>query len=1084
MADHIGTQLFADHSLQTASRLEFKADAEGKLTTSLRAPFGIDRFVEVVRNRFSAEQKRANRAGFDAYIEAMKQVNQEIGLKLGEELHSVRDSGKPLSMRAVQRVLADQHHGDMLSKLKTQAMSTISTIKVHGENWPNAVPESQFKALRQALEVMQLHLSGTADTQAKIALSSLTHELDKLTGNISHEWIVPEAKLSKRGQANVQVYHCKLNRMVEAPVTNAQWRDMLKAHKLLQEGKEPRNAKTVKATALAVIAATGQKSGLRFLESAPLPALVDLARQIGLGIYTEVDVLHQIQHDMDSKLLDPESLKLLHDFNLSSPIERSKVVLAPDQPQVAGLKASDAKRSTGAESDDPAVKETPKEIRNLRGLFAECLSPTDPSKIETQSPELRAKQACIDNAAALLPLIALHNADEGLRNESIADLAQDSQIPDPVLQALLELVKGQWAIDLAKDGSSGEAEKLRLIESALNDIPVDAFKTLSQATDQSLAEFKAPVRLAFELLSEGFEGIPGNLANFLSQAFRSYFEHQSPLDQRTMLASYMRRSVPESTEVMKLAALVAGGGPYMIKMLQLVGDNVKGEHEKAMKEALAFVKSGLPPIAPSIRDAMLLGIVKDSHGKITALKDVRSLGAASVGETFLANVEKSDGSSEMVVVKLLRPGIAERAGRERQFMDAVAEKLPGMQGTFAGIADQIEAEMDLRSEAANVRLGEVYDHRGESYVQSMKLSATVPAKSNYMMIERAPGSTLAHYIEHLERHSDRTPIHPYVLATRMGLMMNALAEKWVEEAIFGTGFYHGDLHAGNIMFKADEGDNQGTLTVIDFGNSKVLGEIERRSVFRMMCTAHLKSPVAFCKDFEAILSPEGRLQMTDEKRREFLAKITEAFNKTDPQTGEAFSTGQIIDAILTSANNLGLEVPGPIANFSRSEMMLENTFKKITAQAHSNLESFRSLREHDPELKQEVEIRTKNLTKALDRRLNALIKREPMPTAEIERLKQLKAILSEDPNGFEALETDDIDFMLGLEDQLRVQERSLTPAINRLKQTYAIKRDLASIPDEAPTFAIEQAIAEVFKRNQSAVLKLSGLGLVGEVIRG
>jgi hypothetical protein len=109
-----------------------------------------------------------------------------------------------------------------------------------------------------------------------------------------------------------------------------------------------------------------------------------------------------------------------------------------------------------------------------------------------------------------------------------------------------------------------------------------------------------------------------------------------------------------------------------------------------------------------------------------------------------------------------------------------------MQGTFAGIADQIEAEMDLTSEAANVRLGAVYDGKGNPYVQSMKLSDAAPAKTNYMMIQKAPGSTAAHYLEHLSRHSDRTPIHPMVLANRMGAMMNDLAEKWVEEAIFGS----------------------------------------------------------------------------------------------------------------------------------------------------------------------------------------------------------------------------------------------------------------------------------------------------------
>jgi hypothetical protein len=251
----------------------------------------------------------------------------------------------------------------------------------------------------------------------------------------------------------------------------------------------------------------------------------------------------------------------------------------------------------------------------------------------------------------------------------------------------------------------------------------------------------------------------------------------------------------------------------------------------------------------------------------------------------------------------------------------------------------------------------------------------------------------------------------------------------------------------------------------------------------MMCTAHIKSPGEFCKDFEAILSPEGRALMTDQKRAEFISKITDAFNRKDPRTGEAVSTGQMIDAILTSANNLGLEVPGPIANFSRSEMMLENAFKELTKQAHDTWESFRDLRQRDPELKQEVAMRTNNLVKAFDRKLKILNKLDPAPTADIAQLQLLKTRVSESADGFESLESDDIEFMLNLEEQLPAQERTLTPAINRLKQTYAIKRDLASIPDQPPIFSIEQAIGSVFGRNKSAAFKLTGLGLATEVLR-
>lgn len=1054
-------------SSKTLDATRFSVGEDQKLSTTQQKAFGVGRLIEWVKDRVSTQQKDLNRAGFDAYVGELKKVNQELGTQLESKLQQVRQSGKPLTLRAVQRVLTNHSQGeDVLRNVKTQASNLVQSLKFGGSNWAHFVTPAQVTQVRQTLEVMQMHLRGAGDVEGQVSLAALSRSIDELTGNTAAEWIVPEAQLSKKGQEPLKVFHPQLGKMVDTPVNNSQWRSLLKAHAELQEGKTPKDEDAVKHSALSIIKSTGLHSGLRILEKAPTADLVDLARQVGLGMYSKFDQLHAVQAEEDAKVLDPDSLRLLQAYNESTAESKARIQLedsAPPAP-VAGAKPAKPKQV----SQDPTFKKEFQEVKDLRAFFAECLSPSNPADFETLSDGERIRKACVGQADKFASLFTL--PEEG-----------NPELPPDVMKAMFGLVNDETFAKLQEAQAQGAWSTAgAILQQHFASLPAERFEAFSATIDQSMDVFKLPVTEVLNQLSEGFDGVPGNLANFLSRAFRTYYENQAPVDQKSMVASYMRGSVEGSSDVQKLASLVAGGGPYMIKMLQLVGDNVSGENAKEIKEALAFVKSGLPPIAAEIRNAMLLGIVNDSEGKITGLKDVRSLGAASVGETFLTKVSKDDGTSEMAVVKLLRPGIAQRAGRERVFMDSVAKLLPGMQGTFAGIADQIEAEMDLTSEAKNVKLGAVYDDKGNPYVKSMKLSDAAPAKTNYMMIQRAPGSTAAHYLEHLKRHSDRTPIHPMVLANRMGAMMTDLAEKWVEEAIFGSGFYHGDLHSGNIMYKADEGSENGTLTVIDFGNSKVLNPTERRAIFRMMCTAQIKSASDFARDFETILSAEGKSQMTGDKRTAFLSKIEEAFNKKNPTTGLGASTGEIIDAILTSANDLGIEVPGAIANFSRSEMMLENAFKDITQLSKSNWESFKDLKTRDPELTAEMKDRTSRLGRQIDRKVTELGKQNPVPTETIDKLKGLKTTLLDESQGFAVMETADIDFMLQLDAALPPEERILEPAVNRLKQTHAVKQ--TAVPEFAAEFSIENAIANVLERNVANSLKLTGVDLARRVL--
>jgi hypothetical protein len=173
-------------------------------------------------------------------------------------------------------------------------------------------------------------------------------------------------------------------------------------------------------------------------------------------------------------------------------------------------------------------------------------------------------------------------------------------------------------------------------------------------------------------------------------------------------------------------------------------------------------------------------------------------------------------------------------------------------------------------------------------------------------------------------------------------------------------------------------------------------------------------------------------------------------------------------------------VPGAIANFSRSEMMLENAFKDITQLSKANWESFKDLKTRDPQLTEEVKDRTSRLGRQIDRKITDLGKQNPVATDTIEKLRTIKATLLNESQGFAAMETADIEFMQQLDAPLPQEQRSLEPAINRLKQTLAVSQ--VDVPEFPAEFSIEHAIANVLERNVANSLKLTGVDLARRVL--
>lgn len=476
--------------------------------------------------------------------------------------------------------------------------------------------------------------------------------------------------------------------------------------------------------------------------------------------------------------------------------------------------------------------------------------------------------------------------------------------------------------------------------------PVQSFEegmyTPPSRADKSSVNIDYENKILDGMLKEN-SGANSGQGQFMSAVFSKYFSNMASIDQRNMIAASIRYATTQDSEGAQLGALLKGAGPIMQKMLQ--GFNTT-DMAPEMKTALGDMKDSLASIHPKVITAHLLDMVEKSHGEITNITVNRSLGAASVGQAFLCTMTKQDGSQQECVVKILRPDVQNRAFREQALFVEASKQVPGMEVTFAGQLSRIMEELDLRLEAKNVVDGAVYDGSlGCEALESMKLNPLVEPTANTMVIDKAPGTTLAGYIRDtsaqittiIESANQGDPVEDildrnkqledlYADVKQRQLHLSSLSAAWVEEGIFGKGFYHGDLHAGNIMTDAEK------MTVIDFGNATSLTKDQQGSVTRMMCGASVGDSKIFLKSYQELLSPNGQELFSANK-----AQIAETVDKIMSLGGPS-QTGQRIGVILTKLQNLGLELPAPIYNFSQCQLRLQGALDGMNS-LMSNIEA-------------------------------------------------------------------------------------------------------------------------------------------------
>jgi ubiquinone biosynthesis protein len=258
----------------------------------------------------------------------------------------------------------------------------------------------------------------------------------------------------------------------------------------------------------------------------------------------------------------------------------------------------------------------------------------------------------------------------------------------------------------------------------------------------------------------------------------------------------------------RLSRALQEAGPSFIKLGQALSTrpDLLGEEVAADLSAL---QDRVEPFPGSEARATIERELEAPIGRLFRQFDDVPVAAASIAQVHHA----IDTEGREVAVKVLRPGIEEAFQRDLDLFFWVAEMIelarPDLRrlrpvDSMRTLADTVEIEMDLRFEAAAAaELAENFEGDPDFVIPRVEWGRTA---QRVLTTEWVAGIPI----------DDRDGL------TEAGHDPQAVIAKAAEAfflQVFRDGFFHADLHAGNLFVRAD-----GSIVAVDFG---IMGRLDR-----------------------------------------------------------------------------------------------------------------------------------------------------------------------------------------------------------------------------------------------------------------
>jgi ubiquinone biosynthesis protein len=251
-------------------------------------------------------------------------------------------------------------------------------------------------------------------------------------------------------------------------------------------------------------------------------------------------------------------------------------------------------------------------------------------------------------------------------------------------------------------------------------------------------------------------------------------------------------------------------GPSFIKLGQILATRADLLGDEITLD-LALLQDRLPPFPGPEARALIEAEFGQPIEALFATFDQTAIAAASIAQVHFAVTTEG----QEVAVKVLRPGIVRAFARDLDLFRWLAQLIERTQPALRRLkpvevvdtlAQSVEIEMDLRFEAAAAaELGENFAGDPAFRVPLVDWQRT---GRTVLTTERVSGI----------RVDDREAL--LAAGHSIGDLLRNAADSFFKQ-VFRDGFFHADLHPGNIFV-----DATGALALVDFG---IMGRLDRQT---------------------------------------------------------------------------------------------------------------------------------------------------------------------------------------------------------------------------------------------------------------
>lgn len=309
----------------------------------------------------------------------------------------------------------------------------------------------------------------------------------------------------------------------------------------------------------------------------------------------------------------------------------------------------------------------------------------------------------------------------------------------------------------------------------------------------------------------------GSLKQFFIKVISTYYNNLHPIIWAQIFKALVDNIFIDmpytSDEIFSFVSkyLLLNSGPFILKILQMIRPVLSPE----LAQKYNLTKLTYPLLKPIEIDLMLSRVVYDWD-----MYQLLANFSASVGH--VSKVVRVDDADNPFMIKMIKPLAVAQSCWEYKVLHNIFPTGSCERSFVKNMLESNGSELNVKNEIENILKGHKYYTDTYKNVYGTNINAKLTTIQNIpniiipdcwyaLTMTIAPGVPLSKLVENNLVNSDTK------YRAKLHRCLDILMYKFFQNLV-QNGFYHGDLHSGNIFFSYP--DNQ--LTLIDFG---AIGEI-------------------------------------------------------------------------------------------------------------------------------------------------------------------------------------------------------------------------------------------------------------------